>query len=376
MKFTLNKSVLEKAVSIVSKAISSNNTLIILWNILISCEWWKILFSSTNLDISVKYEIKWTIEEEWNCTIPARIFQNFLQLSSDQEIKIETKADDIFIHSSSWKTKIKWMNSKDFPKIENLKTEELKTFSLNMKNFKSAITKTIFSTSFSSSRPVLSWVFFKSENGKIKFSSTDSYRFSSKEMEILENENAWDISLIVPSWILTEVLKIIWDFESISEAFWKENIKITYSNNQLLFSFWDIQIFSRIIEWSFPNCNSLIPKESSSIVEIEKNSFLQWIKRISLFSKENNNKIFFNFWKEKLKIFTEESQIWNDMIEIPATNSWPEIEIAMNWTFVIEILNILKSSTICIKLNGNNLPVLFEDSEDKDFIHILMPLRI
>lgn len=385
MKFKIDKDKFLDAISIVWRSVWANWTLPILSNIYLKAKEWKISFLATDLDLEISYFVDWIeIEEEWEITVPAKLLQSYLNLLSSGSVDFQTKDEDVLLKSKSWRTKIKWLNAKDFPKSSLLKTEN--NFSINSKILKSAIAEVIFSVSISMSRPFLTWINFNikwDDLTTLTMMSTDSYRFTQKKIKLnSENLNLnWDYSIILPAKTSQEVSKLISDWWNI----WGENfdVNVSFSEDQILFEIWNIQLSSRLISWKFPDCTMLIPKSKSLTVVVQRQDFVQLVKRVNIFAKENNNNLKISFSEElqEIQIDTKDTQIWSDESSLEASIKWEEggwedLQIALNSEFLISILSVIKSDEVLIELNWVYSPVLFKDPNKEDFLHIIMPLRV
>lgn len=374
MKFKIDKDKFLDAISIVWRSVWANWTLPILSNIYLKAQEWKIFFLATDLDLEISYFVdEVEIEEEWEITVPAKLLQSYLNLLKSWPVEFQTKDEDILLKSKSWRTKIKWLNSKDFPKSSVLKTEN--NFSINSKILKSAIAEVIFSVSISMSRPFLTWINFNIKWYDLTMMSTDSYRFTQKKVK-LDAELANDTSIILPAKTSQEVSKLISDWWNI---WWEDfNVNVSFSDDQILFEVWNIQLSSRLIAWKFPDCTMLIPKSKSLTVVVQRQDFAQLVKRVNIFAKENNNnlKISFSQESQEIQIDTKDTQIWSDESSLEASIQWEDLQIALNSEFLISILSVIKSDDILIELNWAYSPVLFKDPNKEDFLHIIMPLRV
>ena len=379
MKFKIDKDKFLDAISIVWRSVWSNVTMPILENIYLKSDGEKIFFMATDLDLEISYFVEWVeIEEEWEITVPAKLLQSYLNLLKSWIVEFQTKDEDILLKSKSWRTKIKWLNSKDFPKSPTLKTEN--NFSIKSKKLKSAIAEVVFSVSASMSRPFLTWINFNIKWSDLTMMSTDSYRFTQKKVK-LDTELSKDVSIILPAKTSQEVSKLISDWWNI----WWEgfDVNISFSEDQILFEIWNIKLSSRLISWKFPDCTMLIPKTKKLTAVVQRQDFAQLVKRVNIFAKENNNnlKIIFSEEDQEIEIDTKDTQIWSDESRIEASIKWDSedkdsFQIALNSEFLIAIFWVIKSDEVVIELNWEYSPVLFKDPNKDDFLHIIMPLRV
>ncbi|MCD5383015.1 DNA polymerase III subunit beta [Candidatus Gracilibacteria bacterium] len=373
MKFKIDKDKFLDAISIVGRSVGSNGTLPILSNILLKAEEGKIFFLATDLDLQTSYFIDdIEIEEEGEITIPAKLLQSYLNFLKPGIVDFQTKDEDILLKSKSGKTKIKGLNSKDFPKVAPIKTEN--NFLINSKILKSAIADVLFSVSTSMSRPFLTGINLNIKGGEVFFMSTDSYRFSQRKIDL--DTGLEDVSIIIPAKTAQEVSKTISDWGMIGgEDF---DVKINFSEDQILFEIGDIKLSSRLIPGKFPDCTMLIPKEKKLTVVAQRQDFAQLVKRVNIFAKENNNnlKISFSEENQEIEIDTKDTNIGSDESSLEASIKGESMQIALNSEFLIAILGVIKSEDVLIEANGVYSPVVFKEPERERFLHIIMPLRV
>ena len=371
MKFKASKSKILQVIWIVSKAISAWATLPILGNILMEANDWSLVFTATDLDLTITHKIDAEVEEQWSITVPARLFQSYLNLLSDTDISFSSTDNKISISTTSSKTELKWINASDFPKI--LKENTWGWISISWSKLKKAVNEVVFSVSDSNARPVLTWVQFKVKWNEATMTSTDSYRMSHNKFKLEVNWSQEEKTLIVPSNTLNEVSKILSEFQAISnESF---DVAVNISDNQILFEIWATKVYSRLIEWNFPNCETLIPATHSSRIVINKADLLQSIKRLSIFAKEDNNKLTMDFEDWILKLSTTSTQIWSDESEIQCAMDWDKISVVLNALFVIDFLSSINHKEVVLESCWELSPVVLKNPDSSDYVHIIMPVR-
>lgn len=369
MKFSAHREEFLKGLNIASRAVSANNTLPVLSNILLRSEGNKLYFESTNLEIAIRYFIQTEIINEGTITIPARLFLSYISLLKDDEINVHiSERNTVNIDSKDSKTQIKGLPAEDFPQIPSV--SRLFEISLDAKVLSEGISEVVFAAANTSARPILSGVFLNAQEKTLKMVSTDSYRLSEKKLN-LEKAIEGEMQAIVPARTMLELSRLIGEVEA-------ETVTLIVSDKQILFKIGNIELSSRLIDGQFPNYEQVIPKSESSTVFIEKSDLLQSIKRVSLFAKENNNNIKLEIKpsNQKLLITTEATQIGSEESAIDAKIEGAENKIALNSEYILDLLNALPSGEIKISVDNKLSPSLFRHKDIDDFIHIIMPLKI
>ncbi len=369
MKFSVKRDEFLHGINIASRAVSLNNTLPILSNILLRTEGKKLYFEATNLEIAIKYFLETEIMNEGKITIPARLFQSYVSLLEDKELSVNiSDSQTINILSSNSKTQIKGLSAEDFPQIPSV--ERRFELSIPAKELSESIPRVIFAASSNSARPVLSGILLHGEGAQLKFAATDSYRLSEKIIT-LDNPLDEELQVIVPAKSMLELHRLIGEDLS-------KNIVLIISNNQILFKIGNIELTSRLISGQFPNYKQVIPAGAKSKVIIDKSELSQNIKRVSLFAKENNNNIKLGLFpdNQKFVITTDATQIGTEEAQLNAKIEGDENKIALNSEYFLDLLNTLPSGEITISVDNKLAPALITHKDVKDFLHIIMPLKL
>ena len=377
MRFSVNTQTLKDWLNIVNHATASITTTPILENILIKANFKSLVLTSNNLEMAIEHVITdgINIEVEWAFSIPSKIFSNYIWLINDDKVSIELLTDDsLQIKTATSDIKIKWIEASEFPLIPPIK--ETNSFEINTLQLKKSIEKTLFSTAEWNIRPTLAWIYVSLKWQNIIFASTDSFRLS--EYSISAQKDSKDTySQIIPSKTAFELSKIISDDKS--------SIKITIWENQIAFTFENTKVFSRLLNWKFPDYSSFFPKWYATKWTINRLEFMQALKKVNLISKENNYSIQLSLSQENwILLETSETQIWEWTIEVDGNVEGEENIIWINSIYMLEVLGVLESSHISISFETPLSPIMIVPEFDKEenkatvgtFNHIIMPLKI
>jgi len=373
MKFKIKASTLKEWLSIVNHAVANITTTPILETILLRVNFWNIVLISNNLEMAIEYVIKENVEifSEWSFAIPSKLFTSLVSLIDDDEIELELLwQNNLQIKTENWKTKIKWIEATEFPVIPTIKEEM--SISVKWSILKESIEKTIFSSAEWNIRPTLAWLYVNIKDWEIIFASTDSFRLSEYKTKV-EKPTDIDFAQIIPNKTAYEVKSIIKE---------NEEIKIISWHNQIWFFFWNTKIYSRLLNWKFPDYTNFFPTTHSTRVEVNRVDLIQALKRVNLISKENNYSIRISFSSQTMTLETWESQIWEWDVRVTASLEWEENIIGINSVYFLEVLWVIDSTHIAISFESALSPVFIRPVKEKDkdkqgeFRHIIMPLKI
>lgn len=375
MKFSINTQKLKKWLDIVNHATASISTTPILENILLKVTNRNIILTSNNLEMAIEYVINdsLNIESEWSFCVPSKLFTNYINLVSDDEIKIELLKDDsLKISTWSWKLKIKWIEASEFPLIPSIREEV--SLDISWKIIKRSIDKTLFSSAEWNIRPTLAWLYVNIKNDEVIFASTDSFRLSEYKTRLNETvEN--DFSQIIPSKTCNQIKSILDD---------NDEVKVVSWDNQIAFITWNIKIFSRLLNGKFPDYINFFPNSYTTKAEINRVDLMWALKKINLVSRENNYSIKMSLSNERwIELETSETQIWEWDVTLVWVVEWDNNVVWINSTYFLEVLWVIETSHVSISFESPLSPILISpirDPEDKEvnysFKHIIMPLKI
>lgn len=378
MKFTIATDIFKKWLDIVNHATANISTTPILENILIKANQNSIILTSNNLELAIEYFISENVnvEKTWAFCLPSKLLTSYVSLVNDDAIKLELLDDDS-VRINAWGStiKIKWIKASEFPLIPNVKEE--KSLMIPWKIIKKSIEKTLFSTAEWNIRPTLAWIYVNIENNEIVFASTDTYRLSEFKTII------WDMvknnfSQIIPSKTCNQVKSILADA-------W--DVKIVSWDSQIAFFAENINIYSRLLNWKFPDYLAFFPSNYTIKAEVNRTDLIQALRKVSLFSKEKDYYIKMSLSPDRwIELETTETQVWEWNITLVWSVEWTENAVWINSNFLLEVLTAIETTHVSISFETPRSPITISpvvDPEENDkkeknefFRHILMPLRI
>ncbi len=368
MKIIILKNNLKKSLDSVSKIVGENTSLPILKNILIKAEKGKINIVSTDLETAVIKIVAGKIIEEGQVTVPFIIFNNIINNIQSERIDIENKELNILIKTDSYEAKIQGMSYEEFPIIPRI---EAKNEYIEIKGdvLKESILSVIGAAQISELRPEISGIMIDVEGDAIKFVATDSFRLAEKTIYSTDFTNNFEngFKIIVPLKPAQEIVRIITD---------KEAIKIYSDGNQLMIQNDDITIITRLIDGKFPDYTAIIPKNTSTNIEISRAELMSALKLVSSFSSKNNEVVFKIISDQKLiEVYSVDNLLGENKYLIVAKITGESLDISFNWRFIIDGLKNISAETINIGLQGDIKPSIIRWPQDNSYLYIVMPIK-
>lgn len=380
MKFSCTAADLLRGLQLVSRAISGQQTLPILHNILLEAEGKRCVLSATDLELSIVTQFPAVIENEGSITIPAKALLHFAQYTTDSELILETvEGTQLKCTSKHSKTTIAGEAATEFPAIAPV--EKKNSFSLDGSLLLTALHAVTFACARSTLRPVLSGVYVRSEQGKLIFAATDSYRLS--EYTAQADSIGADIACIIPVKVLEELRAAVGaqkggkkEQEEKEEKEQPPPIEIILNPQQVEFRIGQTRLISRLIEGKFPDYRQIIPQQFSVTATLPVHEFSTVVKRMHYFAKEMNNSLSLHVQKKGVRIATPQTQLGKDEAELSAEAMSGEGKIALSSSYLLDFLNHIDANRVSMRMTDSMHPAVFSAHDDQRFIHLIMPLRM
>ena len=354
----------DKKINLVNHSVSSKPQLPILLNFLLKTEKGKFKISGTDLEIGIEVEVPASIEEEGSITVPAKLFYEIISGIGSGKVNLHTEGETLHLKTSKIKTSFQTIKAEEFPKLYDEKGDVIGKF--KKEDIEKNIPGVVFASSQDTGRPALSGVLLgKEKNNNFFMVATDGYRLSIRKKGEEKEDGK---NYLIPSRIIRELvlLKEKEDFM----------VYISDKSSQVILEQEGILIAGRLIEAEFPNYQKIIPEDFSSKITGDKEEMLSAVKTCSIFARESANIVKFSLEKKKLVISSDAPSIGETTVDVEGVLEGEENEIAFNSRYVLDFLTNTSGERVILEMTGPLNPGAFKIEGDKDYLHIIMPIRV
>ena len=370
MKFIVSSSQLLKQLQILGGVINSNNTLPILDNFLFELNSNELKISASDLETTMSSAIEVESDSEGTVAISARLLLDTLKTFPDQPLTFKTDMNNtVEISSNHGKYELAYFDGEEFPKAVTLESPSRTTISGEI--LATAISKTIFATGNDDLRPVMSGVFFQFSPENLTFVATDAHKLVKyTRTDVTANEVA---EFIMPKKPLNLLKGILGSDDT--------DVTIEYNETNAKFIFDNVVLICRLIDGKYPNYNAVIPQENPNKLTVDRATFLNSVKRVSIFSSKTTHQIRLKMAGTELNISAEDIDYANKADErLKCDYHGDDMQIGFNSRFLTEMLSNLNSDQILIEMSlPNRAGILtpIDGVEDGELITMLvMPVML
>ena len=317
------------------------------------------------MELATVDSISATVKNEGTITVPAKLLAEFVANLPKEDINLKVKNDKLIISTNKYKSTINGILADDFPELPEIDKKEAVEFKINVDLFKEALNQVIIAASNDVTRPALTGIFFNTFEGALYIAATDGYRLADRKF--VDNVKS-EIKAIVPRDTLQEVLRSITDDI--------DDIEILISESQIHFKIGNIEITSKLIDASFPDYRQLIPKEAKLSIKLNKAELIRMTKVAALFARDSGGSINCEAKKDEgtFSISAVASELGENTAAMEADIK-EDGKVALNSRYLLDALNVIIEGNITFSLSGKLSPVVITNLKNRDYTHIIMPLK-
>ena len=376
MKFIIQRDKLVQGVQDVMKAVSSRTTIPILTGIKIVAHTEGVTLTGSDSDISIESFIpaeedgKEFVEivQAGSVVLQAKFFSEIVKKLPMDIVEIEVgNHHSTIIRSGKAEFSLNGLDAEEYPHLPQI--EENNIFKIPTDLLKAMIRQTVFAVSTSETRPILTGVNWKLENGELICIATDSHRLALRKA-MINSENLSSHHAVIPGKSLSELSKILDDTN--------EPIEIVITENQVLFKAKNLLFFSRLLDGNYPDTSRLIPADSKTNLTLNSKEFLQAIDRASLLAKEARNNVvkLSTLSDGMIEVSSNSPEIGKVSEEIQAEEvEGEELKISFSAKYVMDALKALEGTEINVNFTGAMRPFVIRTKDDDSMLQLILPVR-
>ncbi len=372
MKLVVSSSELLKAILTVQKAIPAKTTEAILEDYLFVLKGSSLEITASDKEITLKTVIEVeSTEQEGRMAVPARQMTDLLKELPDQPLTISTVSESSF--TCAWangESSLPYFNPDDYPQIQTV-GENATQIKISAETLADGIANTVYASSDEDNRPVMNSIYFD-----IK---PDCTTMVASDLQKLICYTADDVNAPAESsFILNKrhanVLKGLLGKES-------GEIDVNFDEKIAVFSFGNITMISCLVVGKYPDYRTIIPKNNSNILRINRMQLLNTVRRIAVCSPKASNHIRFDLTAGSLEISAQDLGFEIAAHEKVACNyEGEELTIGFKSTHIVEILSNIGCEEIVMKFADKRRSALIMPAEDEvgtfRAFGIVMPIMV
>jgi DNA polymerase-3 subunit beta len=279
----------------------------------------------------------------------------------------------IEITSGDGKYQLAGQNAETYPTLPTL--QDTVTLEMTASALVDIVNKTAFATAIDDTHQQMSGINFIFANDMMTAVATDAHKLV--RYSRLDIKSDTPSSFIMPRKPITLVKNIL------SSKKDESTVMMEYNNTNVAFSFDNMYVVCRLIDGKYPNIEAAIPKENPNKLTIDRNSFLNTLRRVGLFASQSTHQVRLILTEHELTISAEDFEFFTNAQEkLPCQYEGEPMEIGFNAKFLIEMVNNIETENILIEMShpsraGILFPI-YEDEEQRPdkILMLVMPVML
>ena len=374
MKFVVSSTELLSHLLAISKVISSKNTMPILDNFLFRLGETDLTITASDLESTLITSMELdNTEGEGTIAVPAKLLIDTLKEFPEQPLTFQVNNENfgIEIFSENGKFSITGQSSEEFPESPQVNEESATTVTVDHSLLQKGIEKTLFATAEDELRPVMNGIFVELTADNMSFVASDAHKLVRYKRSDAASD--FESSFILPKKPASLLRNLLPKEE--------HDVKLEFDDKNAIFTLSQYQLICRLVEGNYPSYNSVIPSDNPNKMIIDRLSFYNTVKRVSVFSNQASNLVKLSINDNQLVVSAQDIDYSISAVErLKCEYDGDEIEIGFKSTFLLEILSNIPANDVRVEMSdpsraGLLLPAEKEE-EEEDVLMLLMPMMI
>jgi len=369
MNFTITRQNLNQGLGAVSASIPSKTTLPVLSNILFEARDDGVWMSGTDLDVGVRIRVPAEVSEPGSLTAPGKKLQEIARELADQPVEVTTRGDQIELRCGRSHFKLNGLPADDFPSLPEVSFEG--GWSATGRDLLNLIKHTAFAVSTEESRPVLNGVLWELRDREMRMVATNGHRLARMTVPAGPSVET-TAQLIVPPAALQQVQRL---FEE------GEDVQVARQANHLGFRSEGTEVYTRLIEGTYPNYEQVIPKDNDKEAVVERRSLESAIRRVAAVASDQTHRIRLQFQDGILEFNVLTPDLGEAHDEIEISYKGEPLTIGFNANYLLEVLRYVGTDEVKMGFKAPERaatvePIVDEGETVPDYLCLVMPLRL
>jgi len=371
MKFIVSSSALLSHIQAISRVINSKNTLPILECFLLKIEGRMLTVTASDTETTLITTLDLIESDGDGCyAIPSKTLLDSLRELSEQPLKFDINEStfEVTIWYQNGKYKFVSQSGDEYPKLKEL--HESSHLEIPAATLLNGINSTLFASADDELRPVMNGVVLDVTTENVTFVASDAHKLVRLRNSSIHGDK--NVVLIIPkkpSVLLRSILP-------------KEtgSVVISHDESNIVFKLSNYTVYCRLVEGRFPNYNAVIPQNNPYKVLVDRLSFLNTLKRVSIFANQASSLVKLSIANNTIELTTQDIDFSTSAEEaIPCQFEGERINIGFKAQYIIDIVSNLSTTDIILELADPSRAGLFlpaENEPSEDLLMLLMPMLL
>jgi DNA polymerase III subunit beta len=366
MRFSIRRETLLKPLQQVIGVVERRQTMPMLGNVLLRASDLGIKLVATDLEVELVTDIEMAAAVTGETTLPARKLLDICRsLPEGVELGIEVSEAKATIHARRSRFVLATLPAADFPILDQIQAD--RTVKLTQTQLKTLLDRTAFGMAQQDVRYYLNGLLLHFDEGALRSVATDGHRLATCRLTAEIADDATQ-QVIIPRKAVHELQRLLTDAE--------QALELEISSNHIRLSFGGLCFTSKLIDGRFPDYERVLPRDCDKVIFVEREALRQALIRTAILSSEKYRGVRISLDGATMKIQAHNPEQEEAEEEMEVDYDGEKLEIGFNVNYLLDVLNVIESDTVEIKLKDPNSSALLKSPGSDEAVYVVMPMRL
>jgi DNA polymerase-3 subunit beta len=156
----------------------------------------------------------------------------------------------------------------------------------------------------------------------------------------------------------------------------RPQLQITQSGSSAFFQGAGMTFSVKLVDAQFPPYAQVIPQSSAHKIHAPRAAFADALRAVSIAASERTGGVKVTLAKGTMRISSESPESGDGFDEVPIDYAGPELTIGFNAKYFLDVLGALEEEEVILGLSGELDPAVLRPASDRQFLAVVMPMRI
>lgn len=324
----------------------------------------RCLLMATDLEVGLRMTLTQVeVGQEGQVLVSADKLGQIVREAGDEVLLLDTDESVCHVKGHSSHFQIVSHDADDFPPVPEMDGEP--DFELDAAVLKRMTEWTAFAAARESTRYAINGVLWEKNEQRLTMVATDGRRLSRAVGET-RGGNGAAARAIVPGKAMQLFQRVM------GESPDPVGVKIT--DNQIILRSPRATISATLVEGQFPKFEEVIPTDCNKELELSTHEFLSAVKQAALLTNEESKGVRFSLTRDNLTLSSRAPEQGEARISLSVPYNGESMEIGFNPVFLTDVLRVVHTDSIRLRLKEPRRPGLLLSGED--LLYVIMPVNL
>ncbi|HEY0537823.1 MAG TPA: DNA polymerase III subunit beta [Actinoallomurus sp.] len=373
MKFRIDRDVLADAVAWTARSLPVRPPVPVLAGMLIEAgETLKL--SSFDYEVSAQMTMDIDADEAGTALVSGRLLAEISRSLPAHPVEITTDGAKVTLKCGTAKFTLLTMPVEDYPSLPAMPPA---AGMVGSDEFAAAVSQVAIAAGRDDTLPMLTGVRLEIEGETVTLASTDRYRLAVRQLKWKPEQPDFSAVALVPAKTLSDTAKSLTSGAEVSIALASGGSGS--GEGMIGFDGGGRRTTTRLLDAEFVKYQSLWPKETSAVAEVETGPFAEAVKRVGLVA-EKNTPVRLSFRQGEVVLEAGSGDDAQAVEVLGASLEGQDIDVAFNPHFLLDGLSAIGSDVARLAMTTSTKPAVMTgkpaNDTDPDYRYLIMPIRL